>query len=76
MSGRLSVLINPATEDALLARKARGVTVTETVRRAVAILDLFDREAQAGSRFRLVGDGPDRELVLFDQGVSDGGPDA
>ena len=65
---RLSVNITPETEAALRARQARGVTVTETIRRAVALLDLFDREQQAGGRIRFVG--PDRELARLDAVVA------
>lgn len=73
---RLSININAETEEALLARKARGTTVTETVRRAVALYDLLDTAAGCGERIRLVGNGPDRELVLLGQHAGDGGPDA
>ncbi len=65
---RLSVNITAETETALRARQARGVTATETIRRAVALLDLFDREQQAGGRIRFVG--PDRELVRLDAAVA------
>ncbi|MHA6764745.1 hypothetical protein [Streptacidiphilus sp. PAMC 29251] len=67
--GRLSININTATEASLLARRTElGITITEQVRRAVALLDLFDRETQAGNRIRLVGKGPDQELLLLGGG--------
>ena len=65
---RLSVNITPETESVLRDHKAHGVTVTETVRRAVALLDLFDREQQAGGRIRFVG--PDWELAPLDAVVA------
>lgn len=67
---RLSVNINAETEAALLARKTRGTTVTETVRRAVALYDLLDTATSNGERIRLVGNGPDRELMLLGTGAT------
>lgn len=66
---RLSININSETEAALLRRKANGVSFTETLRRAVTLLDVLDREQQAGCLIRMVGSGPDRELVLLGGGV-------
>lgn len=63
MSTRLSCLINPDTAAALL-RQPAGVTITETVRRAVALYDLLDRATADGSRVELVDGCQVRELVL------------
>lgn len=63
---RLSININSETEAALLRRKANGVSFTETLRRAVTLLDVLDREQQAGNVIRLVGNGTTRELVLLE----------
>ncbi|KIQ62976.1 hypothetical protein TR51_29435 [Kitasatospora griseola] len=63
---RLSININAETEEVLKRHKKRGISITETVRRAVALLDLVEREYESGSKIQLVDrDNGVRELVLF-----------
>lgn len=60
---RLSCLINADTA-AVLLRQPAGVTITETVRRAITLYDLLDRATADGSRIELVHGCQVRELVL------------
>lgn len=63
---RLSININSETEDVLKRYKGEGKSLTETVRRAVALLDMLDREHARGSRIQLVdAKGAVRELIMF-----------
>ncbi len=55
-SVRLSINVNPETATAIRAISLnRGESATETVRRAVAVLDLVERETAAGTRVELHG---------------------
>ncbi len=63
---RLSVNINGDTEQVLQQHKSRGTSITETVRRAVSLLDLVDRQLADGGRVQLVDrDGNVRELIML-----------
>lgn len=54
---RLSVNVNDETADALrtLAER-RGVSVTETVRRAVSVYDFLEKRQANGEQIRVVDD--------------------
>ena len=61
---RLNININEYTAAALLEyRDENGVTVTETVRRAVAMLLFVHRELRAGNRLQIVEAGGARRDV-------------
>ena len=62
---RLSVNINSETEEVLTRQKARGFSITETVRRAVALLDMIDREYSKGNRIQLVDTKGDVRELMF-----------
>ncbi|GAA2090828.1 hypothetical protein GCM10009801_56070 [Streptomyces albiaxialis] len=63
---RLSVNISEATAEVLQKHKRRGVSITETVRRACAVYDLIESEAAKGSKIQIVDrDGRTRELLLI-----------
>ncbi|MCX4757851.1 ribbon-helix-helix protein, CopG family [Kitasatospora purpeofusca] len=67
---RLSVNINDDTADALQRLKSeKGISITEAVRRAVALLDLVERETnkpgQPGKLQIVDYDGAVRQLLLF-----------
>ncbi|MEV7781328.1 hypothetical protein [Kitasatospora sp. NPDC088351] len=63
---RLSININSETEEVLKRHKKRGTSITETVRRAIALLDLVERESERGSKLQLVDrEGSVRELLLL-----------
>jgi len=63
---RLSVNINDDTAAVLQRHKAKGVSITETIRRAIALLDLVEREHDNGSKLQLVDkQGHVRELLLL-----------
>ncbi|NGO71190.1 CopG family transcriptional regulator [Streptomyces sp. SB3404] len=63
---RLSVNIGEATAQVLQKHKARGISITETVRRACAVYDLIESEAAKGSKIQIVDrDGTTRELLLI-----------
>jgi hypothetical protein len=63
---RLSININSETEEVLKRHKDRGTSITETVRRAVALLDMIYQEYSKGSRIQLVDrKGEVRELMLL-----------
>ena len=64
---RLSININAATATALRELAARrNVSVTEVVRRAVAISKLVEDEAAAGHVIQILDGKTVRELVLLD----------
>jgi hypothetical protein len=64
---RLSININQETEEVLQKhKKERGISITETVRRAVALLDMVERESADGSKVQIVDrDGYVREILLL-----------
>lgn len=63
---RLSININSETEEVLKRHKDRGFSITETVRRAVALLDMIDKEHSSGGRLQLVdAKGDVRELMFL-----------
>ncbi|WP_433917369.1 ribbon-helix-helix protein, CopG family [Streptomyces canus] len=64
---RLSVNINDDTADALKRLKsAKGISITEAVRRAVALYDLVDRETGSTGKLQIVdADGNVREILLL-----------
>ncbi|WP_406154594.1 ribbon-helix-helix protein, CopG family [Streptomyces sp. NBC_00882] len=63
---RLSINIDDETAEVLKRLKEEnGIPVTEAVRRAIALLDLVDREHEAGSKVQLVDhDHGIRELLV------------
>ena len=66
-TSRLSVNINRETADALKQMaKERGISVTEVVRRAVAITKFVEDETRRGHRIQVVGQNGDnaRELMV------------
>ncbi|MCF3172547.1 CopG family transcriptional regulator [Streptomyces sioyaensis] len=63
---RLSVNINDDTAEALKRLKsAKGISITEAVRRAVALYDLVDRETGDTGKLQIVDDGNVREILLL-----------
>ncbi|MEU3341957.1 ribbon-helix-helix protein, CopG family [Streptomyces sp. NPDC006668] len=64
---RLSININDETADALKRLKsAKGISITEAVRRAVALYDLVDRETGKTGKLQIVDDGGHtREILLL-----------
>jgi hypothetical protein len=65
---RLNVNLNAETAAALRrVAEERGISATETVRRAVALLDYLEAEKQQGRRIFTGNDGDQamRELVLM-----------
>lgn len=67
-TSRLSVNINRETAEALKQMaKDRGISVTEAVRRAVAIAKFVEDETGRGHRIQVVGDNGDsaRELMVL-----------
>ncbi|MEU1518004.1 hypothetical protein ABZ490_38665 [Streptomyces sp. NPDC005811] len=63
---RLSVNINKETKEALERLKAKNLSITEVVRRAITLYDLVDRETADGGRLQIVDNtGRVRELMLL-----------
>lgn len=67
---RLSINVHPTVADALKeAAAAQGISLTEAVRKAIALLDLHQKATQSGERLMLVqGHGECatyREILLF-----------
>jgi hypothetical protein len=63
---RLNVNLNEETACALKAiSRKRGVTVTETIRRAVAVLKFFEDETRAGRHVEVVRGDAVYELVFL-----------
>lgn len=51
---RLSVNVNDEAAAALRKRAAEGTSVTESMRRAIAMLDYFYEQAELGNEIRIV----------------------
>src|SRR5262249_25455325 len=64
---RLGVNINDAVAETLRGvAKKRRISIREAVRRAVALLELFEKESAAGGRIRVVDrEGHVREITLI-----------
>ena len=64
---RLSVNINDDPAEALKRMKReKGISITEAVRRSVALYDLVDRETGDTGKLQIVGDdGSVREILLL-----------
>ncbi|WP_251091378.1 ribbon-helix-helix protein, CopG family [Streptomyces sp. Caat 7-52] len=64
---RLSVNINDDTAEALKRlKREKGISITEAVRRAVALYDLVDRETGDSGKLQIVGDDASvREILLL-----------
>ncbi|WP_405717255.1 ribbon-helix-helix protein, CopG family [Streptomyces sp. NBC_01537] len=63
---RLSVNLNDEAARALKENSdRRGISITEAVRRAIAVYDFIERETAAGNRIQVVDpEGRVRELLL------------
>ncbi|MFE5680255.1 hypothetical protein ACFQ7B_35575 [Streptomyces erythrochromogenes] len=64
---RLSVNINNDTAETLKRIKnEKGISITEAIRRSVALFDLVEREVTKGGKLQIVDrDGGVRELLLL-----------
>ncbi|MET9205388.1 hypothetical protein [Streptomyces bacillaris] len=63
---RLSVNINSETAAFLKQNKLKGISLTESIRRAVAMMELVERETSGGNQVLIRSKNGDmRQLLLF-----------
>ncbi|MFF8868009.1 hypothetical protein ACF08B_38910 [Streptomyces sp. NPDC015139] len=63
---RLSVNINTDTAAFLKRNKQRGISLTESIRRAIALMELVERETSGGNQVLIRSKNGDmRQLLLF-----------